>query len=244
MRLQVFLSHSGVASRRSSAEIILAGRVKVNERLITKPGHHVTTADSISVDNLIISPEVEKLYIMLHKPAKVISSAHDPEGRETVIDIVSPSFAKYMFPVGRLDYMSTGLMLLTNDGYFAQHLGHPRSGYTRKYEVQSATKIPRELLMKWQRGINIEGIQYKLTKFQYLNPRKVIVILNEGKNREIRRVFETEHIAITSLHRIQFGSLSLGNLKAGKFREISAGEVKKLLDKRIPNKYNKKQGDS
>lgn len=229
IRLQVFLSRSGVASRRSSAEVIREGRVRVNNQLVTEPGYRVSTGDSVSMDDSVLSLEEEKVYLVLNKPRMVISSAHDPEGRVTVMEIVQRSFSQRLFPVGRLDYLSTGLIFITNDGQFANTLGHPRLEYARKYEVESKQSIPRSMLQDWQKGLRIATERYNLKHFYYTDPRKVILTLTEGRNREIRNVFEHYEIPIISLHRTQFGPLALGNLKPGKFRVLSAQEVKLLL---------------
>ena len=228
MRLQVFLSRSGVASRRSSAEIILSGRVKVNGRAIPEPGYRVTSGDSVSVDDTLLSLEEEKIYLILNKPAQVISSARDPEGRLTVMDLVQGSFPQRLFTVGRLDYLSTGLIIITNDGELANLLGHPHLGYMRKYEVKSRSIIPRTMLQAWQKGVQIMGETYHLKNFYYKNSKLVVLTLTEGKNREIRHVFEHYNIPVTSLHRIQFGTLGLGNLKTGKFRVLSGREIMEL----------------
>lgn len=227
-RLQVFLSRSGIASRRKSAELIEEGRVTVNGKVISEPGYRVKHGDKVRFDGTSVSPEEEHLYLMLHKPARFISSAHDPEGRPTVMDLVQDSFPQRLFTIGRLDFMSTGLLLLTNDGEFAHSASHPRSGLIKQYMVETKEPIPRELLQEWLDGIRVKGVLYRLEKFQFVNPKQVILHLAEGKNREIRNVFSHGKLKITRLHRTEFGPLKLGILKEGKFRQLSKAEVETL----------------
>ncbi|AHC15165.1 pseudouridine synthase [Salinispira pacifica] len=227
-RLQVFLSRSGIASRRKSAELIEDGRVTVNGKVIREPGYRVQPADKVRFDGTSVSPEEEHLYLMLHKPARFISSAHDPEGRPTVMDLVQDSFSQRLFTIGRLDFMSTGLLLLTNDGDFAHSASHPRSGLIKQYTVETKEPIPRELLQEWLEGVRIKGVLYRLEKFQFINPRQVVLHLAEGKNREIRNVFSHGNLKVTRLHRTEFGPLKLGILKEGKFRQLSKAEVENL----------------
>ena len=230
IRLQVFLSRSGVASRRSSASIIRSGRVRVNGVTVTEPGYRVGDGVSVMMDGTVLTVEEEKIYLVLNKPYKVISATYDPEGRVTVQDIIEGSFPQRLFLVGRLDYLSTGLIFVTNDGKFANRLGHPRSGYVRKYEVRSKTDISRKMLQDWQQGVRVMGELYRLKDFYYVGAKSVVLSLTEGKNREIRNVFDHYGILVSALHRTQFGALRLGHLKPGKFRTLSNREISMLLD--------------
>ena len=204
--------------------------MRVNGQVITEPGYRVTSRDRVSLDGIDLSLEKEKVYLILNKPSLVISSAHDPEGRTTVMDLVQESFPQRLFPVGRLDYLSTGLMFITNDGEFANRIGHPRAECIKRYVVKSKVNIPRIMLENWQRGVRIMNVRYCLKEFHYEGAKSVILSLIEGKNREIRNVFEHYKIPVISLHRIQFGTQSLGTLKAGKFRTLSHNDITDLLE--------------
>ncbi len=230
LRLQVFLSRSGAASRRSAAEIIKQGRVTVNGKTVLEPGARVETQDNVRLDGKQIGLEEEMVYLMLNKPTKVICSADDPEERVSVYDIVGDSFPVRLFTVGRLDYMTSGLIILTNDGDFTNILSHPGSGIVKQYLVESKEDIPRNMLEDWQSGVRIKGELYRLKAFRFESRRSVILSLVEGKNREIRNVFARYRIEIKHLHRIQYGPVSLGNLKPGKFRELSKDEIHEMLE--------------
>lgn len=230
LRLQVFLSRSGVASRRASADLIRDGRVQVNGKVVTEPGLKVNADDTVRLDGESVTLEEEQIYLMLNKPLKVICSADDPEGRVSVTDIVGASYAQRLFTVGRLDYMTSGLILLTNDGEFANRISHPRSGIIRKYRVETREQIPRDMLEKWKGGTRIRGVLYRLEDFFYESTKVVVLSLREGKNREIRNVFAASDLNVKTLHRIQFGALNLGNLKSGKYRELSKGEIRELIE--------------
>jgi 23S rRNA pseudouridine2605 synthase len=228
LRLQVFLSRSGVASRRSSADLIREGRVRVNGAVVSEPGHRVAPDDRVSVDGIAVALEEENIYLAMNKPAQVICSADDPEGRTSVLDIAAGSYPQRLFTVGRLDFMTTGLILLTNDGDFANLIAHPRSGIIKKYRVEAKDPVPREMLEAWKNGVRIRGVMYRLKDFHFENRKTVVLSLAEGKNREIRNVFAASKITIRSLERIQYGPLALGNLKPGKFRELSRSEIDEL----------------
>lgn len=228
IRLQVYLSKSGVASRRAAVKIIQDGRVKVNGKAIHEPGFRVHPEDEVRIDGQGIHLETDSVYIVMNKPVKVICTAHDPEHRISVFDMVGPSFPQRLFTVGRLDYMTSGLLLLTNDGQFAHALSHPRSGVVKRYRVEAKQMIPRTMLEDWKQGVRVRGVLYRLESYQFESQRVVTLNLFEGKNREIRNVFAHGKIDIRSLQRIQYGNLNLGNLKEGRFRELSKHEVQQL----------------
>jgi 23S rRNA pseudouridine2605 synthase len=229
IRLQVYLSRSGVASRRASAEIIRNGRVRINGQAVTEPGHRVSQGDLVTVDGIAVAPEQDAIYLAINKPAKVICSADDPEGRTSVLDLVADSYPQRLFTVGRLDYMTTGLLILTNDGDFANALSHPRSGVIKKYRVEAKEPVPRDMLEQWKEGVRVRGVKYQLSDFVFEGRKTVLLSLSEGKNREIRNVFASRSINIRSLERVQYGGLSLGNIKPGRFRELSRAEIDALL---------------
>jgi pseudouridine synthase len=237
-RLQKILSRHGIASRRGSEQIILAGRVFVNGKPITELGTKADPeCDRIEVDGKLLQTNAPKfVYLLINKPTGVVSTCDDPQGRKTVLDIL-PSQYQHVYPVGRLDYNSSGALILTNDGDFANYLMHPRHHVPKTYEVW-VQDIPNNYIIKqWQEGINLDG---KLTlpatvnilqieRCKYQTPRTQLqVILSEGRNRQIRRVAEQLGHPVLALHRIAIATISLENLRVGVYRQLSDQEIKTL----------------
>lgn len=225
MRLQVFLAKSGIASRRKCEELIREGRVEVNGQLITRMGFQVTEADCVVCDGKQVKPLGERRYYALYKPAAVICSHQDEKGRRRALDFFPPSIAKGLFNVGRLDYLSEGLIFFTNDGEFARRVAHPSGGFEKEYLLESVAPLPKVMLEAYRAGVNIEGVEYKLWDFRLVNPCQVRLILKTGKNREIRRVCKAYGVRIKSLTRIRIGCVSLGRLRPGCFRRLTSQEV-------------------
>lgn len=230
MRLQVFLAHSGVASRRASESIITDGRVSVNGTVVIELGTKVTTKDKVCVDGKQVSLEETKRYILLHKPAGYVCSLADEKGRQIAADLLKKDFSERLYNVGRLDMFSSGLILFTNDGDFAAKISHPSSQIEKEYIVDTSLPLPRGLAEKFTKGIRIDDIFYKCKEAEELNPRRMRVVLIEGKNREIRRVFEKFEIGIKSLVRIRIGSILNNELQAGEYRELTKEEVASLIN--------------
>lgn len=227
-RLQVFLAHCGVASRRACENIIAEGRVSVNGQIVVQPGTKVSQKDKICLDGKELTLEEKKRYVLLNKPAGYVCSMSDEKGRATAKDLISPYFSERLYNVGRLDMFSTGLVIFTNDGDFAATVSHPSSELEKEYIVETSLPIPNELVEKFIKGIRIENVFYRCLDAQLLNSRRVKIILVEGKNREIRRVFEHFQIGIRRLTRIRIGNIYIENLEEGKFRELSDKEVQNL----------------
>ncbi len=230
MRLQVFLAHSGVASRRASEKIILDGRVSVNGVVVTELGTKVSENDKILVDGKEISLEETKRYVLLNKPLGYVCTQSDEKGRPVAVDLLRQKYSERLYNVGRLDMFSHGALIFTNDGDFAAKLSHPSSQIEKEYIVESSLPLPRNLAENFKKGIRVEGLFYKAQDAEELNSHKMRVVLVEGKNREIRRVFENADVAIRNLCRVRIGNIELGELKAGESRDLTKDEVKSLLD--------------
>lgn len=230
-RLQKILSEMGIASRRKSEELILEGRVTVNGQVATLGAKADAAKDHIKLNGkLLIRPE-PKVYLMFHKPRGVVTTLNDPEGRPTVKDFLKK--VKYrVFPVGRLDYDSEGLLLLTNDGDFAQSLLHPSKKTFKTYLVKAKGEPDEAKIRKLRDGIKLmEGVTApakikKLRKTE--NNTWYEMTIHEGKKRQIRRMFKEINHPVLKLTRIKFGSLSLGDLKSGGYRFLTAEEIEKM----------------
>lgn len=229
VRLQVFLAHSGVASRRASEKIILDGRVAVNGVVVTELGTKVSAKDKITLDGKPLSLEEKKRYVLLYKPLGVVCSQSDEKGRPVAVDLLRESYSERLYNVGRLDMFSHGALIFTNDGDFAARLSHPSAEIEKEYIVESSLPLPRYLAEDFKRGVRVEGVFYKAKDAEELNSHRMRVVLVEGKNREIRRVFENAGVAIRNLCRVRIGNVELGELEPGQFRDLSEFEVKDLL---------------
>ena len=229
-RLQVYLSHAGIASRRSAEKIIAQGRVSVNGKPVQTPGEKVHSFDEIRLDGVIVKPESRLLYVVLNKPPFYLSSSYDPGGRPLALDLlanVSP-FPVRLYNIGRLDYLSSGLLLFTNDGNFAAAVGHPRAQLEKEYLVDSTVPIPDYAVEAFARGVMVDGELYRAHFIEKTGKKSLRVVLIEGKNREIRRVFSHFRLHAERIHRVRIGSVTLGDLEEGKFRPLSTEEIKKL----------------
>lgn len=231
IRLQVYLAHAGVASRRASETIITSGRVKVNGEIVRELGTKVSPEDKITVDGKLIKLEETKRYVLLHKPAGYVCSLKDEKDRDVAADLLKPHFPERLYNVGRLDMFSAGLIIFTNDGDFAAKVSHPSSEIEKEYIVETSVMISDDLPKQFLKGIRIEGVFYKAKEAELLTKRKLRVVLIEGKNREIRRVFEHFQIGIKSLTRVRIGTIKNEELKPGEYRELSQAEIISLLEK-------------
>jgi 23S rRNA pseudouridine2605 synthase len=226
-RLQKFMARCGVASRRKAEEIILEGRVKVNGQVVTS----IITVDDISdiveVDGKVIKPEEEKVYIMLNKPTEVITSAADQFGRKTVVDLID--IKERIFPVGRLDYDTSGLILLTNDGDVAYKMTHPSHEVEKVYHAEIIGVPTEEEMKSFREGLEIEDYITSEADIEILenNFRTSIVEIriHEGRNRQVRKMCDKIDHPVTKLKRVKIGGLSLGDLKLGEWRYLSDKEV-------------------
>ena len=229
IRLQVYLAHAGVASRRASEQIILDGRVAVNGTVVKELGTKVGSSDTVTVDGKKIKPEARKCYVLLNKPAGFVCSASDEKGRQVAADLLKDSYSERLYNVGRLDMYSKGMILFTNDGDFAKKLSHPSSQIEKEYIVETSQDVPEDFPARFEKGIRVENTFYKCVRCRILKPRKVSITLIEGKNREIRTVLESQGIGTRSLVRVRIGNVNLDDLRPGEHRDLTSAEVKGLL---------------
>lgn len=228
-RLQSYLAHCGVSSRRAAADIALEGRVSINGSVVTERGARVLPGDVVMVDGLVVTPEQVKRYVLLNKKAGYVSSSADEKGRPVAADLLRDSYTERLYSVGRLDMYSTGLLIFTNDGEFAKRLSHPSSQLEKEYIVQTSTPIPRTLGQDFMHGIRISNVFYRCARAEEINAHKMRIVLVEGKNREIRRVFAAYEVGIKSLARVRIGPITDEGLDLGQFRDLSCEEVRMLL---------------
>ena len=230
MRLNKFLAQSGVASRRKADELIQMATTEVNGKICQDPAYSVKDSDVVKYDGQQISPILEKVVIMLHKPKKVITTVKDTHGRKTVLDLVPSKYR--LTPVGRLDQDTTGLLLLTNDGDLQQQLTHPRNQIPKDYEVVIEGKITFSQKQKLAKGIYIGDKEYGKAEIISQETKKsrstIILRLRQGKKREIRRIMYRFKLKLLTLKRIRFGRLSLGDLSENHYRTLTDKEVKTL----------------
>lgn len=234
-RLQKVLAQAGIASRRKCEEYITSGRVQVNDVIVRELGTKVDpAADVIKVDGKAIKAQ-SKTYLMLNKPKGVITSATDPEGRKVVTDFL-PGVKERVYPVGRLDYETEGLLILTNDGEFANLLTHPRNHVPRTYLATVKGNLHGSVLDKLKTGVKLDDGMTAPAEADYydINPDKnetiVVITIFEGRNRQVRRMFEAVHHPVIRLKRVMFGPLELGGLPRGKFRALTGKEVQALRE--------------
>jgi len=230
MRLQVYLAHAGVASRRACEKIIAEGRVSVNGTLVTDMGSKVRMGDTVLLDGKPVHPEARKCYVLLNKPAGFVCTLSDEKGRPIAADLLKETYSERLYNIGRLDMFSSGAILFTNDGDFAAKIEHPSAQIEKEYVIETTQDFPPELLTRFERGIRVDGIFYKCRSAAAVNRRKLRIVLVEGKNREIRRVLDSFNCTIKRLVRVRIGNLELGTLKAGEFRDLTANERHALLD--------------
>lgn len=232
VRLQLYLARAGIASRRKCEEIIAQGRVQVNGSYITAMGAKVGPGDTVSLDGKPVYAEKHKVYLAVHKPRGMLCSNYDPEGRPLLLDLLKNSFAERLFTVGRLDFLSSGLILVTNDGEFAKKISHPSSEIEKEYLVETKRPIPPDLLERWKKsGIPYEGTIYRLVRYTYKHDRAVYLVLQEGKNREIRNVFASANISVSRVHRIRIGNIVSKGIHPGHWRTLKSHEIAALVKK-------------
>lgn len=228
-RLQHYMALCGVASRRASEAIISAGRVTVNGNTVTELGTKVSAADTVCVDGAQIFMEETKRYVLLNKPAGYVCSLSDEKSRPVAADLLKEAYPERLYNVGRLDMFSSGLILFTNDGDFAKVLSHPSAELEKEYIVDTSVPLPRNLAEEFMQGIRIDGVFYRCKDAVELNSRRMRIVLIEGKNREIRRVFESREIGIKRLMRVRIGNVGVSGLQFGQFRDLTSAEVQSLL---------------
>lgn len=238
IRLQKFISQCGIASRRKAEELILQGSVKINGKTAVL-GDKVTANDKVFVKGKrIVMPKAKYRYIMLNKPRGFITTMSDERGRKCVAELVQ-DVGERVYPIGRLDKDSEGMLVLTNDGEFANKVMHPRNSVYKIYRVTVRPSIDEEQIVKLETGIMLDGKKTApaIVHVVHKEPGRVVLemILHEGKNREIRRMCEAVGLQVARLKRTQIGCVKMGMLKQGDWRDLTEIEVKKLLASPIVN---------
>jgi 23S rRNA pseudouridine2605 synthase len=227
VRLQKFLSQAGIASRRHSEGIITSGRVKVNGAVVTELGTRVDPLrDEVLLDGERVLPAASEWYA-LHKPRGYLSTRADPGGRSTLYELV-PARLHGLFYVGRLDYDSEGLVLLTNEGDTAHRLLHPSFGVDREYEVELDRNVDGLLVERLEQGVELEDGPARAEAARQTGPKRILLTLREGRNREVRRMLDACGHNVRRLRRVRYGPIELGELAPGAWRRLEPGEVKAL----------------
>ena len=225
MRLNAYLARAGIASRRGSDELIKAGRVRVNDR----PGElntYVHTGDRVEVDGEAVTAQALK-YVLLHKPPATVTTASDPQGRPTVVELVE-EVPERVVPVGRLDADTTGALLLTNDGPLAHRLAHPRYGVEKVYEVEVEGEPDDEALQQLAAGVELEDGVTAPARTRRLGPSRIELTLHEGRKHQVKRMCEAVGHPVRRLHRSNYAGLNLEGLGPGDWRELTGAEVEVL----------------
>ncbi len=230
-RLQKAIAARGIASRRKAEEYIRSGRVRVNGKPVTEQGVKVSAKDKIEIDGITIGQAESFVYILLYKPIKVMTTASDPQGRKTVYDLLSGVETR-VFSIGRLDYDTSGLLLLTNDGELAHRLMHPGFGIEKTYEALVSADVAKESVQQLRRGILLEGKKTAPAKVRILGrdatTTKLEIAIHEGRNRQVRKMLDFIGHPCLKLTRIRYGNLNLKGLRPGEWRYLTSSEVEKL----------------
>lgn len=231
MRLQKYMAECGVASRRRAEEMILEGKVSVNGVVISQMGVQVEDGDEVRVEGKLIRPEAQKRYVMYHKPAGEVTTVSDPEGRAAVLDHFRDYPAR-LYPVGRLDYDSEGLLLLTNDGALTERMLHPSHLVEKTYLARVTGQVSMDSVRQLRAGVMLDDHKTAPAKVRIIKEETfatvVLVTIHEGRNRQVRRMFEALGHRVLQLRRVKFGPLELGDLPRGQWRELTAEEVRRL----------------
>lgn len=228
IRIAKFISDCGIASRRDAEKMIADGRVSINGVVIDTPIHFVTPDDTVSVDGNNIQERGETALYMFHKPVNCLTTLRDECGRKTIYDFLPPEY-KHLKYVGRLDYKTTGLLLLTNDGELARTLTLPSSGIPRTYIATISGKDSRAGLEKARQGMTVDGVNYKPMKIEELSKSKLRITITEGKKNEVRIVLRACGCPVRRLHRISYGNISLDKLPVGKIEKIMQKTIDELI---------------
>jgi 23S rRNA pseudouridine2605 synthase len=231
-RIAKFLARAGVASRRACEELIAAGRVRVNGAILTHPVTLVDANDAIAVDGAPLAPASQSRIWRYHKPAGLVTTAYDPQGRPTVFDALRESLPR-VISVGRLDINSEGLLLLTNDGELARYLEHPAQGLARTYRVRAHGPIDNSIIARLRRGLKIDDVHYRPISVT-IDSRQgtncwLTMVLHEGKNREIKRLLQHLGLHVTRLLRTGYGPFPIGKLARGAVEEVPSRTLREVL---------------
>ena len=230
MRLNKFIAASGITSRRKADQLIAAGEISLNGKVVTELGTEVFENDIVAYKGKIINEEKSKIYLMLNKPPKYLSSVSDDRDRKTVIDLVKNSYNERLYPVGRLDYETEGLLILTNDGDITNKLTHPKHHIKKTYLVKTDKPLTQEIISNLENGVLIDDYLTKKAeiKCDLKNNNQCEITIGEGKNRQVRKMFASQGLEVIYLKRLSMGDLKLGSLEIGKTRELTKNEISYL----------------
>lgn len=231
MRLNKYIAHAGIASRRKADELTINGNVKINGLTMREPGYNVKPGDVVEVNGQRISGQEKMEYVLLNKPKGYITSMQDEKGRPVVTELVADVDAR-LFPVGRLDYNTSGMLILTNDGDLTYRLTHPRHQVTKTYRALVSGVLSKEKLFRLRKGVDIGGFvtspaQVKIIR-QAERSAVVDITIHEGKNRQVRKMFAAVGNPVQELQRTAIGDLRLGRLKEGHYRKLTRNEIEYL----------------
>ena len=231
IRLNKYLSNAGIASRREADTLISAGLVSINGKIVTELGIRVMPKDIVKFNNETVNPD-KKIYVLLNKPKDYITTLNDPEGRKTVLDLVKDACKERIYPVGRLDRNTTGLLLLTNDGIITEKLSHPKYNKKKIYHVFLETAVSFEDMIRIKEGIELEDGLIAADQIDYVNNAQdeIGIELHSGRNRIVRRIFEHLGYSIKKLDRVYYAGLTKKNLPRGKWRYLTQQEISKLYN--------------
>lgn len=236
IRLQKYLAEAGVASRRKAEELILQGRIRVNGEIITEMGFKVTGSDKVEFDGKQVHKEENKVYLMLNKPVGYVTTVKDQFGRTTVLDLVK-EIDERLYPVGRLDYDTSGLLLLSNDGDFTYKLTHPKHELNKVYVAEVEGIPTTEEIERFEKGLRIEDYITSAAKLKILEKMQkrstIEITIHEGKNRQVRKMCENIGHPVIKLKRVAIGNLVLSDLPEGKWRHLNKDEIKYLTEKKL-----------
>ena len=231
MRINKYIAQAGVASRRKADELIAAGNVKVNGAVLREPGYNVEEGDVVEINGRRIEAQEKKVYILLNKPLGYVTTVSDDKERLTVMDLVQDVDAR-IFPVGRLDYNTSGMLIMTNDGDFAYKLTHPKHELTKTYRARVAGVLSTEKVWKLRNGVDIGGFVTSKARVDVVRglPKSTIVdiTIHEGKNRQVRKMFKAVGNNVQELERIAIGNIRLGRLAEGHYRKLTKEEIEYL----------------
>ena len=231
MPLNKFISHAGVSGRREAAEIVKKGIVKVNGKIITEPGHKISTNDEVVVNGKKIFPSKNLVYILLNKPKDFITTTEDPQGRKTVLDLIRRATTERVYPVGRLDRNTSGVLLFTNDGELSQKLTHPSNEIKKIYSVTLDKPLDKKDFDQIVKGVVLEDGAASVDKLAYADIKdktQLGVEIHSGRNRIVRRIFEHLGYDVKNLDRVMFAGLTKKNVERGKWRFLNEKEVREL----------------
>lgn len=233
MRINKYIAQAGIASRRKADELIQSGKVKVNGACLTEPGYDVAEGDTVEVEGKTIENSDKKVYYAMNKPIGCITSVKDDLGRATVMDVLT-DVDERVFPVGRLDYNTSGLLFVTNDGDFAYRLTHPKHNVDKTYRVRIAGTLSKEKLATLRKGVDIGGFVTSRAKVDVVSWTKhssiIEITIHEGKNRQVRKMFAAVGKNVQELERISIGNIKLGHLKQGQYRRLTKNEIEYLMN--------------